>query len=286
MGLPDFRIRRYAREHRRSRIVRRIARQCEKFLHGWFNEGFFDLDRNGEGALVATLIDECPYASLLMFDVGANRGEWTQAVLARKPDAVVYCFEIVPALARELRDHLAASPTVHVCEHGLSSTAGWVDVFCNRTMDSTNALDPARHESAFFAGSEIVRIHGQVKTGDAVVEGLSNPRVDLLKIDVEGHEMEVLYGFRRTLASAACRPRIIQFEYADTWLAGPHTLREAYRFLAPFGYAIGRLYPDGVDFKPYELKDDHFRTGNYVAMAADDPLRGKVAHFEHVTAPR
>jgi FkbM family methyltransferase len=280
----SFRIRRYAREHRRSRIVRRIARQCEKFLHGYFNEGFFELDRNGEGALIAALVDERPGAPLLAFDVGANRGEWTEALLARKPDALVYCFEIVPALARDLREHLAAVPTVHVCEHGLSAASRQIDVFWNRTLDTTNAVDPARHEGAFFAGTEIVRIDAQVKTGDEMIESLSNRRIDLMKIDVEGHEMEVLYGFRRTLASAACRPRIIQFEYADTWLPAPHTLREAYQLLEPFGYAIGRLYPDGVDFKPYEFKDDHFRTGNYVAMAADDPLKAKVAHFADVGA--
>jgi len=276
-----FRIRRYAREHRRSRVVRRIARQCEKFLFGWFNEGFFELDHNGEGALIAALVDEQPSAPILAFDVGAHRGEWTKAVLARKPDAVVYCFEIVPALARELRDHVAQLPTVHVCEHGLSSTSRQLEIYWNKTFETTSSVDRARHQGEFFAGSEIVRVDGEVKTGDMVLESLSKPRIDLLKMDVEGHELEVLYGFRQTLASAARRPRIIQFEYADTWLPAPHTLREAYMLLEPFGYAIGRLYPDGVDFKPYELKDDHFRIGNYVAIATDDPLKEKLAHFGH-----
>jgi len=276
-----FRIRRYARDNRRSRIVRRIARQCEKFLFGYFNEAFYDFDRNGEAALIATLIDDRPGAPILAFDVGAHRGEWTKAVVVRKPDAVVYCFEIVPALAQELRDHLAALPAVHVCEHGLSSTSRQLDVSWNKTLETTSAVDSARHEGDFFIGCEIVRVVGQVKTGDSVMASLADPRIDLLKMDVEGHEMEVLYGFRDTLASAARRPRVIQFEYGDTWLPARHTLREAYMLLEPFGYAIGRLYPDGVDFKRYEFKDDHFRTGNYVAIASDDPLKEKMACFGH-----
>jgi FkbM family methyltransferase len=279
-----FRIRRYARERRRSRVVRRIARQCEKFLFGYFNEAFFDLDRNGEGALIAALVDEQPGAPILAFDVGAHRGEWTKAVVGRNPDAVVYCFEIVPALARELRDHLAGLPNVHVCEHGLSSTSRQLHVHWNKTFETTSSVNRARHEGGFMIGSDVVRVNGEVKTGDMVLESLSGPRIDLLKMDVEGHEIEVLYGFRRTLESAARRPRIIQFEYADTWLPEPHTLREAYMLLEPCGYAIGRLYPDGVDFKPYEFKDDHFRTGNYVAIAADDPLKEKIIHFGHVGA--
>jgi FkbM family methyltransferase len=263
-------------------LVRRIARQCEKFLFGYFNESFYDFDRNGEGALAAAIIGERPSAPLLAFDVGASRGDWTQAVLACKADAVVYCFEIVPSLARDLRHQFAGLPNVHVCEHGLSSVSRELDVFWNKTMDTTSAIDPARHEGDFFSGCEIVRVDGQVKTGDSVLASLSNPRIDLLKMDVEGHEMEVLYGFRETLRSAALRPRVIQFEYADTWLPARHTLREAYMLLEPFGYAIGRLYPDGVDFKRYEFKDDHFRTGNYVAIAADHPLKEAIAHFGHV----
>jgi FkbM family methyltransferase len=274
-----FRIRRWARENRRSRVARRIARQCEKFLHGFFNQEFYELDRNGEGALIAAVAGERRDAPLLAFDVGAHRGEWTEALLACKPDAVVYCFEIVPALVKELRDRFAGLPTVHVCEHGLSSMSGQVGVFWNKTFETTSALDPARHESAFLSGSEVVRVAGEVKNGDAIMASLSHPRIDLMKMDVEGHEMEVLYGFRETLATSARRPRIIQFEYADTWLPAAHTLREAHMFLAPFGYVIGRLYPDGVDFKPYEFTDDHFRMGNYVAMAADDPLMDKIAHF-------
>jgi FkbM family methyltransferase len=262
-------------------LIRRIARQCEKFLFGFYNESFFEFDRNGEGALVAAVVAERSSAPLLAFDVGANRGEWTQELLSRKPDATAYCFELVPSLASELRQQFAALPNVHVCEHGLSSTSRQVDVFWNKTMETTSALDPARHEGDFFSGSEIVRVDGEVKTGDAVIAALSLPRIDLLKMDVEGHEMEVLYGFRATLESAVLRPQVIQFEYADTWLPARHTLREAYMLLEPFGYAIGRLYPDGVDFKRYEFKDDHFRTGNYVAIAADHPLKDKIARFDH-----
>ena len=108
-------------------------------------------------------------------------------------------------------------------------------------------------------------------------EGLS--RVDLLKIDVEGHEIEVLSGFRDTLASPERRPRVIQFEYGHTWLPARHTLMEAYDLLRRSGYIVGRLYPDGVDFKPYSLADDHFRMGNYIAAQAQDFLVQHLARF-------
>jgi Methyltransferase FkbM domain len=122
-------------------------------------------------------------------------------------------------------------------------------------------------------------VTGRVETGDEITKRLALPRIDLLKIDVEGHEIEVLSGFATVLASAVLQPQVIQFEYGVTWLPGRHNLLEAYRILEPFGYAIGRLYPDGVDFKPYTFADDHFRMGNYIAVRAKTPLAEKLALF-------
>lgn len=45
-----------------------------------------------------------------------------------------------------------------------------------------------------------------------------------------------------------------------------------YEFLTPGGYIVGRIYPKGVIFKNYEVEDDHFRMGNYLAIQKSDPL--------------
>ena len=260
--------------------MREIARQSEKFLHGYFNEEFYDFERNGEAGLIAAIVRERSSGPLFVLDVGAHKGDWAKAVLTRKPDAVIYCFEIVPALARMVRNCLAGYPTAYVCDYGLSSASHEVEVFWNKTWDTMSAIAP-RHEDQAFVGTDVTRIAAHVKTGDEVVTHLRNPKVDLIKIDVEGHEIEVLSGFQKTLKSPELRPRIIQFEYGQTWLPSRHALQEAYMLLEPAGYVIGRLHPDGVDFKAYAFKDDHFRMGNHVAMLADDPLRAKIAHFEH-----
>jgi hypothetical protein len=90
-------------------------------------------------------------------------------------------------------------------------------------------------------------------------------RIDLLKIDTEGHEIAILEGFSKALHGS--RISVIQFEYGTTWIAPRCFLHEAYTLLKPLGFSIGRLYPDGVFFKPYNrLEDDHFRMGNYVAV--------------------
>jgi FkbM family methyltransferase len=257
--------------------VQRIARQCEKFLHGFYNEGFYEFSENGEARVIDTVVADSRARPFVVFDVGANRGEWAKCVLARKPDAVVYCFEIVPTTAALLRDALAGYATVHVCDFGLSSSADDTQVFWNRASDHTSSIAPW-HEVSPFA-SDIAVVSSRVDAGDAVMRREGLARLDLLKIDVEGHEIEVLTGFRDALASPELRPRVIQFEYGPTWLPARHNLMEAYRLLEPSGYALGRLYPDGVDFKPYRLADDHFRIGNYVAAQAHEPFFTQLFRF-------
>jgi FkbM family methyltransferase len=272
-----FRIRRFARENRKSRIVRRIARQCEKFLHGFYNQGFYDFATNGEACVIEAAAEAVGTGPLLVFDVGANRGEWARIVAARKPDAVIYCFEIVPATVALLRDAMVEHPTVHICDYGLFSAAGDVEVSWNRASDHTSAITRWHDDAPIESDAAVVA--SRVDTGDAVVRRTGLGRIDLLKIDVEGREIEVLTGFRDTIASPELRPRLIQFEYGVTWLPARHTLKEAFGLLEPAGYLIGRLYPDGVDFKRYTLLDDHFRMGNYVAAQADDPLLRRLSEF-------
>ena len=100
-----------------------------------------------------------------------------------------------------------------------------------------------------------------------------------MKVDVEGHEVDVLEGFRKTLADQMMRPSIIQFEYGATYLPQNHNLCEIYALLEPLGYAIGRVYPYGVRFKSYDYADDHFRMGNYVAVQADSELEVLLRKF-------
>jgi FkbM family methyltransferase len=273
-----FRLRKYARENRSSSIVRYLVSKSERFLQGYYNQDYFDLDKNGEARVIEAVVAAQSKTHLFVLDVGANRGEWAKAVLERQSDATIFCFEIIPPIAAALRTALANYPNVHVFDFGLSSASMQVDVCWNHTWDTANSIVP-RLEDRFFSEAKVSTLPCEVRVADAVLEDLRLERIDLLKIDVEGHEMEVLAGFAKTLQSNTLRPRVIQFEYGATWLPPRHNLREAYRMLEPLGYVIGRLFPDGVEFKSYEFADDHFRMGNYIAAQAQDPLVKRFARF-------
>ena len=90
----------------------------------------------------------------------------------------------------------------------------------------------------------------------------------MAKIDVEGGEHLVLKGF-----DDYDNITVIQFEYGLHNIYSRFLLRDFYELLSDF--EIGKLYPNGVDFRPYHASDEDFLGPNYVAVnrRASDLLR-------------
>jgi hypothetical protein len=76
--------------------MRTVANGCEKFLRAYYNDSYWNMDRNGEGRVLEIF---CLTAKKnpVVFDVGANHGDWTARLLALRPDSEVYCFELIPS---------------------------------------------------------------------------------------------------------------------------------------------------------------------------------------------
>ena len=242
-------------ENRRSVPLRLIAKCSEKYLHGWYNEGRWDFESNGEAFVLSQFNQWARSREVAIWDVGAHHGEWSECAHGLVPSAAVHSFEIIREMALKLADTDWRSTHAF----GLSDTEGTVDVHWNEWYDGESSINP-RSECPSFQGVPITVTQCQVKTGDQLVDELGSP--DFLKIDVEGHEACVLRGFRETLQGGSA-PRLLQFEYGATYVPSGSTLREVYALLP--NYSIGRLYPGYVDFKPYSYSDEHLRMGNMIA---------------------
>ena len=65
------------------------------------------------------------------------------------------------------------------------------------------------------------------------LDSLKLDKVDFIKIDVEGHEIEVLRGAKETIAR--CKPVI----WCEAWT--PEQRKTLHRFLKPYGYCVNSL---------------------------------------------
>ncbi|MCS6855225.1 MAG: FkbM family methyltransferase [Elioraea sp.] len=247
---------------RYSPEARALAEFCERALFAWKNRQY-DIRQNGEVRLLERL---APFGLREVFDVGANVGEWAEAACRILPSARVHAFEIAPSPLGQLQARLAPfGPRAVVNAFGLGEREGAVTIFVDPEDPTATSTLPLAVE--FDPGvqrtKQAERLTASITTGDAYLARHGIATVDLLKIDVEGAEPKVLAGFSEAMASG--RVRLIQFEYGWMNAHTGATLKSFYQWLVPLGFRIGKLYPEGVAFKPYAYGDEDFLGPNYVA---------------------
>ncbi len=183
-----------------------------------------------ELALVPAL---CPPGEVFL-DVGANRGVY--AWVARRAGAAVIAIEPHPAMAAQLRR--AFGPAIDVRELALSDGTGVVTLHVprhhGRPLTSRSSLDEGANPGLALTAVEVER---------ARLDDLELPRLGMIKIDVEGHELAVVRGAQARLARD--RPPVM-IEVEERHHAGAIAAMRAQ--MAEAGYDghfldLGRLRP-------------------------------------------
>ena len=161
-----------------------------------------------------------------MLDVGANAGfhALTAALFYKR----VIAFEPTPATATRLERNVALSKFNHVTVErvALSDHDGTATLSINPTHCGANRLGASN-------GPASMRV--ALKRLDAMMTSLG--QVDLIKIDVEGHECEVLAGASELVLRD--RPTlIVEFNTPQQF--------ERFRAMLPNGYAAMKVDLDGA----------------------------------------
>lgn len=167
----------------------------------------------------------------VLFDVGAYVGVFSWVFCAASPTATAVTFEPSPhplgvarGVARDngLEGNIRFSPSILGDAPG--RTTAWIEDW------NYLGFGPPPAGRASFAV--------EVTTVDQEVDR-SGKAPTLLKIDVEGHEMEVLRGARHTLARA--RPVVFLELHLDLLEKRGHDPAEVLRFLEDAGYTLESL---------------------------------------------
>jgi FkbM family methyltransferase len=125
----------------------------------------------------------------IIFDVGAHRGESALRFAQHYPGAKIYCFEPVRSTFTALQRHFLNNNNVICHQLGFSKTSGSGTFLLsqnsdmNRLVSAPPSLDPS-------AQTETVPL----ETLDDFCVRSQIHHINLLKIDTEGHDLDVLVG--------------------------------------------------------------------------------------------
>lgn len=168
-----------------------------------------------------------------IFDIGANDGRTAVPLRQLFPSTPIYAFEPVSDTYRQLVQRTKHLDNVHCFQLALGAHQGQKAIHLHEIA----ALNTFSENLASSIGTEAV----QVSTVDQIMVDLEIDFIDFLKIDTEGHELEVLEGAQKALESL--RIAIIQVEVGfDQVKAVQVSLEEVKRYLAPKGYFLYGIY--------------------------------------------
>ncbi len=220
-----------------------------------------------EKAALKRAIDAVKGDDPVIFDVGANKGDYVALILeaaAGRP-TVIHAFEPDPVVADQLRQRYAGLDRFTVVTKGLSDKSGHFEFtrYAQNTLSSFHMDDEMPGSVRRDLPRETVRI--ELSTVDEHCAAHGVERIDLLKVDTEGHDLFVLKGARRMLAEK--RIARVQFEFSAMNLYARSPFVDFWNLLHP-NYTLHRICKDGDhELKRYEpLVDELYHPINFLAI--------------------
>jgi FkbM family methyltransferase len=178
--------------------MRRFIKLLHLLIHHTYRKGL----RYGVGGAIehSAFLRSMPIVTII--DVGANKGQFSLAARRELPDAKIFAFEPLSkpyAICSQLFRNDGAISITHAA---LGSISGTADIHVSRSDDSSSLLPIGKLQSQIFSGTEEVGVERVLvmKLDDAIpAEKLEHPAI--LKMDVQGFELEVLKGGEKFLQS-------------------------------------------------------------------------------------
>ena len=272
------RLRRFAARPAREQYVRIALRFRRRFpktpipirlqCGSWFLVGDSYVDEailsGGFESAEVRFVQRYLKRGMTVLDIGAHHGLYT--LFASKlvgPGGKVVAFEPSPRERGQLQRNVRLNfcSNVHIERYALGSTHSQTDLYVVEWgEDGCNSLRPP------VVGSKTNRVRVDVVPFDEAAARLGVTRVDFIKLDVEGAELDVLTGASALLQSAS-RPVLLIEVYDIRTRPWGYEAREIVEFLDRLRYSWFQLLDNG-SLRPISAKLDVY-DANLVALPTE-----------------
>jgi FkbM family methyltransferase len=203
----------------------------------------------------------------IVFDIGANIGKWSIPLLNKFRNKnitkfTLHAFEPVPSTFEKLKANMNLQEPFegYLNQLAISSSIGESQIFIKD--------EPCSGTNGFYTdidGKTAKAIAVTTKTVTSYCAEYNIDKINILKIDTEGHDMEVMRGALPMLAKGQIW--VLQFEYNHRWIYARNYLRDVFLLVSTLDYSVAKLQ-SGVFlvFDEWHFELEKFFEGNYVLI--------------------
>ena len=220
-----------------------------------------NLHESGEKHLIENIIPKYLSNKPILFDVGANVGNYTAILSKELPHSKIYSFEPNTETLPFLYNNTKSLSNVIVVNTGLSSKLEETVIYSQKSKKQSS-LASLYHEN--IPEEDVLKIHIKLDTIDSFCQENKILKIDFLKIDTEGHEFKVLNGAKSMLKIGGIN--VIQFEFNEMNVTSKVFLKDFYDLLSQYNFY--RLLPDGLlSLNPYNSRHEIFQFQNIICIS-------------------
>ena len=208
------------------------------------------------------LVQKLSHLLRTVIDVGANKGEWSEMVLAQPSSNIKKLMLIEPGkgVFTIVERKFGKDERCTLFNMGLSDHDG---------MLAFNEKKGASPTSSFSAtlGQDTLATLTPVRKLDSLLKETNFGYVDFLKIDCEGFDFKVISGAYEHIK--ARQVGIVQFEYNCMWIKAGSTLKAAFDLLLSCNYEVYLLNHKGLSRFDVDFYQEFFNYSNFVAVSPE-----------------
>ena len=198
----------------------------------------------------------------IAFDIGANIGVYSDLLLKNFNINNLFLFEPSKKSYIELTKKYKNTDNLKILNFGLSDKKEQVPLFADYEGSSGSSVYKRKleHLNITFTKQEKINL---IKFDDFYSKEINGKTIDLMKLDIEGHEYFAFEGMRNCINSI----KLIQFEFGGCHIDSRTYFQDFYYYFNEFDFDIYRMRPNVlIKINSYKESDEYFHYSNFLAV--------------------
>lgn len=245
-----------------NQLLRKTKSLCLKIFNALENNGNCEFDSNGEAKFISDFLATSKNNEPVIFDVGSNVGLYIHkileyaAIINRHPQ--IHAFEPTNSCYNVLRQKFLNHQNIKLNQFGVSDSETEATIYYDSKSSGLASLYQRnlKHYQIDFSNKETIKL----RRLDSYIKEYNISHIDLLKVDIEGHELAAFRGLGDYLNTTFIDA--IQFEYGGCNLDSHTSLMKIFDILINSGFKMYKVMPTYLERREYQPQMENFQYAN------------------------